>query len=169
MADKWEWDVFEIINRKRAEYHIQPLTWCCALENEVRGSCGGTTFILPPLKCRIVYKRCEHWTPPSVIAYLLIQCHNLLQHSYLLNPKHKSGIVIISNDALYSYIRYSSGTHEAITWEELNNYPKRIFNPLSAGDTGFLLLKDRHPELLVPSNQRERFIGEDNKTHWRLK
>lgn len=125
MVDKWEWDTFEIINQERGKHNFQLLGWCCGLESNIRGSCGGKRFVKIPLKAKTSTYTCQHWTSPQTIADSILK--RKLFSVNVLDPKYKSGIVIITNDNTQTYIAVACGIHNAISWDNLcNNYQQII-------------------------------------------
>ena len=124
MVETWEWKTFEFLNMERMKHHLEPLGWCCALESNTRGSCGGKIFVFIPLATKLLVSDCLHWTPPQEIASPFLK-ENIFFRSDVLKSKYKSGVVIITNDNKLSHIKVALGTHHAISWDNLcNNYPE---------------------------------------------
>lgn len=133
MADKWEWDTFEEINNERRKLNIPFLGWCCKLELNIRGSCGGQYFdSVPPMQIQdaLAEIQCPHWTSPENIANKLIH----KTKGTILVYEYKSGAIVICNDNRKTYVTLGYSKNSPISWKELlttyhHEYPwERIYH-----------------------------------------
>jgi hypothetical protein len=114
MADKWEWDTFVEINNLRKKAGTPPLLWCCGIESNTRGSCDGKVFHKFRVNRKVTQITCQHWTQPQTIAKMFCA-----KDKHALEPKYRSGSVIIYNNNVSTFAFLAYGKDKAIAWHEM--------------------------------------------------
>jgi hypothetical protein len=144
MADRWERDTFVAINVQRDKAGLAPLSWCCALESNARGSCAGIIFHKFRVNMRVARVVCPHWTQPEVIAGMLIGCDR-----HILDSKYQSGAMILSNDRSRTFALLAYGKGKPVSWEGM---PHSTVCPYChAGQTGDISYGGHHTAHLDPA------------------